>query len=160
MAVVGGTISTPVGIGIGIHFGSSGGSECATMDVWYNEAAQGNQNSLDLLVTKAGLAGGVGIAASSQGKDCAKAKLQSLLSQGLISGPTGTGPNSLPDGTPNLLGKYVVKPRTGVTPTGGPTLSKPGEAAASPWWLFPAILVAGGIYFYVAVYHKRPAAAA
>jgi hypothetical protein len=130
------------------------------MDVWYNEAAQGNQGSLDLLVQKAGLAGGTQIAATTQGKDCAKAKLQSLLSQGLISGPTGSGTYNLPPGTPQLLGKYLVKPRTGVTPSGAPTLSAAGMAAGSPWWLFPAILVAGAVYFYVAVYHKRPAAAA
>lgn len=157
MAVVGGTISTPVGIGIGIHVGSSTGSVEASIDTYYQGALGGDQSSVDRIVALAGLAGGAGIAPTADAKNYAKQKLQALLAQGAVSGPTGTGDYGLPPGTPNL--HYTVKPRTGVDQSGNPSLSRKGMAAATPWWVFPAILVAGGVVFYMTVLQPKRAAA-
>ena len=135
----------PIGVAAaGLFHSSSAGSECATMNVWHDEALAGNQHSLDLLVTKAGLAGGGGIAASEGGKNCAKQQLEDLLRTGAITGPHGNGDYGLPPGTPNLLGQYVVAVSPSAANAGGaPVLAGilPTGTALPPWVLLAVAAV-------------------
>ncbi|SRR6266567_2331773 len=112
----------------------------ATYDVWYQEALQGNQHSLDLLTASAGLRGGVGIAPSTGSKDYAKNKLRALLDAGAI-----TGPNPLPDGTPYVQYTVTNKANSNATsqPSNGPT-QKPASDSIN--WLVVGVVVVGGFF--------------
>ena len=114
----------------GLFHTSSAGSEIQSIDTWANQvAANGDQATLNTLVTKAGLAGGTGIAATEQGKNEAKQQLANLMNAGIVVGPAGTGDYGLPPGTPNLLGQYVVTGKTGIPSSTAVVRAQPGTQA-------------------------------
>lgn len=99
-------VAAAVAIGGGLIHGSSAGTEVNTMQQWYNEALNGSQGSVNLLLTKAGYAGGSGIAATEQGKVAAQDALDRLAAAGAIQG----FPVPHPPGVPNLIGTVRTTP--------------------------------------------------